>query len=233
MRSTQIAMTAVLLMLTNATFAALVDDVGDADSFGRSVKYLGAKSAPFVYLEPDCSLLGTIQDRCVNIAATGSTSISQSGLITFKIPAFSTRSLVCFSYNLYTSYEFANYTAVKRQSQFSVRPTYTIESSVLNNPSIIDPFTSAPANGKLVGSLSSYNVYRSIGPGDYDFESQFFSRQCSGGLISKAFLQSAGLTSSQIAAFFASPITITIASAGSVSGLEYGGYQFGFRLFGD
>jgi hypothetical protein len=235
MRETKFALAVGLLCLTSTALAALVDDVGDADSFGRQAKYLGAKSSPFIYIEPDCAALGDIGtiDRCVAINPVGTTVTSQTNMAVFKLPANSTRSLICFSYNLYVSYSFTNNSAARRESSISVRPTYTIESPLLNGASIIDPFTGAPANGKISSSLSSYTMARTLSPGDSEFQSQQFGRGCVGGLVNKQLLQSAGLSSFQIALFFANPITVTIGSAGNVRSTERGGYQFGFRLYGD
>jgi hypothetical protein len=234
MTATRFALAVCLLGLTDIAIAALADDVGDADSFGRQAKYIGAKSSPYIYLEPDCASLGDIgTNRCVNLSASGSVPVDQADLIVFKLPANATRSMVCFSFNLSVSYSFANYGSARQQSSLSVRPTYTIESSLLSGAGIVDPYTGAPANGKISSSLSSYQTSRSLTPGDSEFENQHFSRQCVGGLINKSTLQAAGLSNLQIARFFASPITLTIGSAGNARATEFGGYQIGFRLYGD
>ena len=221
-----------LAAATPAAFAALADDVGDADTFGRSVKYLGGKGAPMLNLTQDCANVATF-DRCILITPNSFVNIDQSNLLSIKLPSFSTLSMVCFSVTTNISYRFNNTSTARMQHSFSMWPTFTIESTVLNNPSIIDPTTGLPANGKLVSRLNSFSVINSLQPGDTEQQSLSFSRECVGGLVSRSYLLGIGLTSSQVTSFFANPITITFGAAGTANNVLFASYLMGVRLYGD
>src|SRR5262245_43422531 len=73
------------------------DEVGDADSFGRAVVYLGFAQAAAVSLETTCPPPPLPFGRCVPLnAQPGPTSFNETNLATMLIPGKSTNSLLCF-----------------------------------------------------------------------------------------------------------------------------------------
>jgi hypothetical protein len=236
MRAIQYASAIGALILTGTALGApTAADVGDADSFARDVKYLGAKSGTGVYFAQDCVQQGPGPNNlCLTVVPNTSNPIDQSNLISIKLPAYATRSLLCFSVTTSISNWINNSASPgKLLTQFSVRPVVTVESSVFNNSAIIDPYTNLPLGGKLTIPLASYSDTHYVGPYEKEIKTQNFSRECVGGLISKSQLQAYGFSALQANSVFANPITVTVSAVGYVSGIESGHYQYGLRLFGD
>jgi len=236
MRTLKNAVAVSALALSISTIAASVNDVGDADSFGRDVKYLGAKSAPTVFLRTDCSEIpaGSI-DRCIVVNPnTAAVPLDQDNLLSIKIPGGSSRSLLCYSITTTISYQVVSSPTIKAQMLFMLDHTVAIESSALKASNIVDFNTGLPANGKLTFPLSAYYEERILDVNVNEGKRQTFSRDCVGGFINKQLLQAGyGLTSAQVAAFFASPITIRMGTTGRVARARSGNYSFGVRVYGD
>jgi hypothetical protein len=228
-----------LLITTGAWSAPPASDVGDPDSFGRGVKYLGSAGTPQVLLQSDCtpSANNPIDpgSRCVLLAAQpSSTAYDESSLASIKLPANASRSLLCFTVTPVTTYGFNNATDAKRYTRFSVRATYTIQSDVFNDPTLINPNTNTPLAGKISGSMTLLSRSFALPAGDQTNDYQSFSRSCIGGLISKQMLQDAyGLTAAQAAAVFAKPITLSFGTAGNTQLLSYAVVSYGVRIYGD
>src|SRR5262245_30626020 len=70
-----------------AAAAPTVDDVGDADSFGRNVTYIGMTQTDSVTLSPDCTGSDPEVERCI-IAnpAPAPTSFNESDLAIINLP---------------------------------------------------------------------------------------------------------------------------------------------------
>src|SRR4030095_16747355 len=96
--------TALGLMIAVAAQAAppTVEEVGDPDSFGRDVIYLGNAQTSNVALQGDCTpdpmFPRAPNDRCIVLnAQPAATSFNEDGLATLALPAESTKSLICFA----------------------------------------------------------------------------------------------------------------------------------------
>src|SRR5688572_29915259 len=139
-----------------------VEEVGDADSFGRDVIYLGSAQTANVGLNPDCtpdpSNPPLPNDRCVVLnAQPAATSWNEDGLATMQLPAESTRSLICFALTPNVFFEFLNLTGVAQSNaSFTARAVITIENAVLDDPTLIDPNTGLPYGGRMTLPLSTY-----------------------------------------------------------------------------
>jgi hypothetical protein len=84
--------------LVTAAAAPTVEDVGDPDSFGRNVTYLGLAQTTVVTLTDDCTGSDPTIERCiVNQPAPLSTNFNETDLATMNLPAKATKSLVCFA----------------------------------------------------------------------------------------------------------------------------------------
>src|SRR3954447_17549617 len=107
------------LMIAVAAQAAppTVEEVGDPDSFGRDVIYLGNAQTSNAALQEDCTpdpmFPPAPNDRCIVLnAQPAATSFNEDGLATLALPADSTKSLVCFALTPNPNFEFFNLTGV-------------------------------------------------------------------------------------------------------------------------
>lgn len=208
-------------------------EVGDADSFGRGVNFLGLLSG-FTYLQADCVVPGEPADpRCITLnPAPALTSFQTGDLASITLPAKSTNSLLCHWQTPIVFVGFANFTANPEQYRFQALPVYRIENEVLQGLS--DPNTGTPYNGAIELPLSAINVSGSINPGEYNIEQFTFSRVCIGGLVSKqSLIGSYGLTEQQAKQFFKKPITITMSIRGNARMVDAANINFGTRFVGD
>lgn len=216
-----------------AKAAPTAAEVGDADSFGRNVHWMGLLSA-YIYLQPDCVVPGEPADpRCIQLnPEPGFTSFDAPDLAAITLPGKSTHSLICHWQTPIVSVGFANFTAATEQYRFQAYPVYRIESEVLDGLS--DPNTGTPYNGAIELPLGAINVSGSIDPGEYNVEQFTFTRSCIGGLVSKRSLVNGyGLTEQQAKQFFKKPITITMSIRGSARMVDAANINFGTRFTGD
>ena len=147
MKSSVIALS--LLIATAAQAAApTVEEVGDADSFGRDVIYLGNAQTSNVALVADCTPDPMApppppNDRCIVLNPQPAvTTFSEDGLATVQLPADVTKSLICFALTPNVNFEFSNQTGVQQSNAFyNARALITIENEVLDDPTLIDPAT--------------------------------------------------------------------------------------------
>jgi len=204
-------------------------DVGDAGSFGNKVIWLGWVTTGAVSFASDCTpILPTLgpDDRCVPIAAVGATPFAFADLGRVTLPANSSNALLCHWATPNGSYTLFNPTAVPATGEIVVRPTYRLESKVLQGPTF---------NGGIDVTVSGYRDFATVAAGALQVHSITASRDCIAGLVTKASLvNDYGLTPQQAAAFFQGPITIRAGVSGLVSGkLSDGFIIYGTRLTGD
>ncbi len=212
------------------------DQVGDPDSFGRNVKWLGLLSA-FINLQEDCTPPpGEPPDpSCITLnPAPAPTSFDIPDLDSITLPRRASRSLLCHWQTPVAVYLAANDTGVRQQTRFRVFPVYRIQSDVLNDPALIDPGTGLPLGGVIELPLSAINVMQGIEPGEFQREDFRGTRVCIAGLISKANLMGTyGLSEAQVRDFFRNPITISMGLAGQAQMVTAASINFGTRIMGD
>lgn len=221
--------------LLAAAAAPTVDDVGDPDSFGRNVTYLGLAQTLAVSLAPDCTGTDPTTEHCiVQNAAPAVTSFNESNLATMNLPAKATKSLICFALTPFIDISWNNGTAVPQTARFNASAVITIDNDLLADPALIDPTTGLPFGGSLTLSLSTWRHLKSLQPGDFENESSTQSRNCIAGIISqRALVDNYGLTANQAKDFFKKPMTLHFGARGSVSMSDYTTYFYGIRLYGD
>jgi hypothetical protein len=214
--------------------------VGDTDSFGRYVKYIGLMSTGFILVQSDCSVAATgplgPEDHCVvTNPAPANTSFTIPDVARMIIPGKSTNSLFCHTQTPVVTYAFANNTGVYQpNARFALTPSYTIQNAVLNDPSMIDPTTGLPFNGQLKLSLAGIRHGRSLQPGENQIERDNNTRACISGLVSKANLvDSFGLTAVQAANFFKNDSIITMSLTGQAAMVDFAAINYGTRFYGD
>jgi hypothetical protein len=214
--------------------------VGDADSFGRYVKYIGLISTGFILVQSDCSPDATgplgPEDHCVvTNPAPAITTIDIPDVARMIIPAKSSNSLFCHTQTSIVTYDFANDTGVYQpNARIVLTPNYTIQNAALNDPSMIDPTTGLPFDGQLNLGLAGIRHARSLQPGENQIERDNTTRSCIAGLVSKANLMgSFGLTATQAANFFKNDSIITMNLTGQAQMVDFATINYGTRFFGD
>ena len=217
-----------------AAAAPTVEEVGDADSFGRNAKWLALMSG-YAYLSTDCTPpVGEPADpNCVLInPAPGFTSFDVPDVAAITLPGKSANSFLCHSQTPVTSVGFFNPGATREQYRFQLFAVYRIESEVLQG--LNDPNTGDPYNGAIEVGIGSVLDTGYLEPGDNMVKQYTQSRNCIAGLVSQRNLVNGyGLTEAQARKFFKKPITIRMSLRGNVRMVDAAAINVGTRVTGD
>ncbi|HET7811931.1 MAG TPA: hypothetical protein VFL16_15275 [Steroidobacteraceae bacterium] len=218
-----------------AMAAPTVGEVGDPDSFGRAVTYLGLTQTLPVLLIDDCSGSDPTIERCiVNQPVPLSTAFSEADLATMTLPGKATKSILCFTLTPFIDVSWQNPTASTQVARFTATADITIDNEVLDDPALIDPGTGLPFGGSLSLGLSTWHNTHSMAPGEFEDERSTQTRACIAGLLSKRNLvEGYGLTDAQATQFFKKPMTIHFGAHGSAQLSQLTQYFYGIRLYGD
>jgi hypothetical protein len=213
---------------------------GDADSFGRNVKFIGLIASGAISLQSDCtpdpSFPPGPEDHCfVTNPAPAVTTFTVNDAARMIIPAKSSNSLFCHWQTPIAVYSFENPTAVyQHNARIIVTPSYVVQNAVLNDPSMIDPTTGLPFNGQLTVSLAGIRHSRGLQPGDAQIDRDAETRVCIAGMISKqALIDGYGLTPTQATNFFKNDTTITMNISGSAALVGFASIIYSTRFVGD
>jgi hypothetical protein len=220
-------------------------DVGDADSFGHSALYMGAKSG-FITLTPACTPAPTPMppatandDQCFNLgpapATTGATTLfTANDILRINLPAKATRTIIYPALNFFLSYQLQNLSpTVATNAHFRWTASVDIESAVLLDPALIDPNTSMPYNGVLTFQFTySYNDDRTMQIGDRQKLRETLVRVGNAG-INKAGLVAGGLPQAVVDEMFKKPMTLRMNVTGSAQYVTDASLTCNMRLFGD
>ncbi len=216
------------------------DGVGDVESFGKNVIFLGVKQTENVSLQADCSAVDPADPgACVELPVdlSQNTNVDEAEVARFVLPKRSTKSLICFTVTMFSSWNWINTTGGSEFASMTVNPTFQIENDVLIG--LTDPNTGLPFNGQLfvngAAGLSTYFQFRNLEAGDFEFNAPRLGRDCTGGLISQRVLRDVyGLTDRQAKDFFKKEETrIIFGVRGNVSSVDSANYSYGIRLYGD
>jgi hypothetical protein len=221
--------------LLTAAAAPTVEEVGDADSFGRNVIYLGMAQTQGVVVQPDCTGSDPTLERCIVAnPAPATTTFNESDLASITLPAKASKSLLCFTLTPLVSIGWFNPLATPANARFNANAVITIDNEVLDDPALIDPGTGLPFGGTLTVGLSTFSELHTLQPGETDNKNLFMTRSCIAGIISKRVLvESYGFTEGLAKEFFKKPITLSFGARGSVALADFLSYFYGFRLYGD
>lgn len=219
--------------------AATPATVGDADSYGRYVKFIGLMNTGVITLASDCTPDPAFppgpEDHCIATAAAPAiTPINIPDAARVLIPAKSANSLFCHWQTPFVVYGFANPTGTPQPgARIIITPTYTIQNPVLNDPALVDPDTGAPLAGSITVALPGVRRARSLDPGEVQVERENGTRVCDTGIVSKALLAGYGLSAAQQAAFFKADTVITMNITGSARLVDFASIIYGTRFVGD
>jgi hypothetical protein len=217
-------------------------DVGDPDSFGRNAQYMGDASG-FITLSPACTPAPTPvppatadDNQCFNLSpAPATTTFSAQDICRIKLPKNSTNNLIYPVLTFFTNYQLQNSTGVAQpQAIFTYSASLTVVSTVLNDPSIIDPNTGLPANGQLVFAFSPnrFQVDRSLAVDERVRTRLDYSRAGNAG-INKDTLVSEGIPQNVVNDLFNKPMTIRMDVTGTAQFVTDASITCNMRLFGD
>ena len=227
---------ALTLSLASCAAAAVTpEEVGDADSFGLPVIYLGLADTITGYGQADCSNEPPLpQTKCITLLPQpASTTFDEPRSDSIELPANATRSLLCFTLTPSAHYELRNQTGVWQPlARFQTQARITIENPVLND--VINPDTGESYDGHIDWNLSVLKEARSLPAGEMELKNMLITRSCIGGIVStRSLVETHGLTPEQAKAFFASPMTVYLGFSGSVQLVTSMGLSYGMRLYGD
>jgi hypothetical protein len=221
----------------NAAAPPTSASVGDANSFGRGLIWLGLLDTEIDLLSDCTGLPAETQNRCVVAAAApAATSFSYLDLNRITLPAQSTHSLLCQWFTPQVTIQFSNPTASPISASVNWVPSLTVESSVLSNPALIDKSTGQPFNGQLTAWLmgGGYNETFTLAAGDSRSVTNSVSRVCVAGSLDKQnLMQNYGLNAAQAQEVFNHDMTIHLNISGSVTGTSAAYLYFGLRFVGD
>jgi len=222
------------------TAGVSASDVGDADSFGRNAHWMGLMTSGVIQLsdEPtDCdpaNFQGGPDDHCVVLNAQPAvTTFDFPDVGRMVVPAKSANSLFCHMQTPISSALLQNYATPNMTARVTFNPSFTFENDVLNDPSIIDPSTGLPYNGKITFTLPGIAHRQTLQPGENFFGRDDETRVCINGMISKAQLKSAGLTDAQATNFFKKDTIVTMGISGNAQGVVFASIINNVRWMGD
>jgi hypothetical protein len=219
-----------------APAALTIEEVGDPDTFGKPLKWLGLVSIN-LSLTDNCSPVAgePALENCIELApAPAATPINAPDLASITLPGRSAETLLCHWQTPIVSYSLANYDAAPAQYAFRLSPTYRFESDVLDDPALINPGTGLPFGGSLSLSLTSVNRFGTLQPGEFEVQYESGTRMCIGGVLSqRSLVQQWGLTPAQARRFFRRPITIVMGLNGNTRLVDGANINFGTRFVGD
>jgi hypothetical protein len=214
-------------------------DVGDVDSFGRNVRWLGLMSYGGLVLRQDCTPVdGDPPDmRCMQVdPAQVSNQLQEfQDIARMTLPGRSTNSFLCHWLTPTAIGNFNNQSGYDdRNSRLSLFPSLTVENTALNAPGLVDPETGLPLNGKLNVYLNTNHVFEHLDANEQMPLRYTASRTCIGGYVSKQQLMSYyGLSEAQAADFFRNPTTIRLNLQVMASQVQYANIAYGVRFVGD
>lgn len=220
-----------------------VADVGEPDSFGKNVKFLGIAMTGVIYVYYSCDpavLLAELDltlgadDRCLAHTVGGATStgtFNDLGRIT--IPGKSADNVIYFIINNTVNNEFQNNFSNGLPVFFSYIPRLTIESTALNDPTALDPTTGMPLNGVLTVSTGGAKQFaKTIPANDSEFSFDSYSRASTRG-FARSYFEDLGLPNNVIKQLYKQPMTIKLGMRVTVRGVFFGQYLYAMRLMGN
>jgi hypothetical protein len=210
-------------------------DVGDSDSFGRPLRWLGVADMS-VRLTADCSAPVDPDTGCQELAAPATvTAFEFEDLGRIVLPPRSSQSLLCHWFSPALTLNYQNPTAAQVVARLDYFPTLTVENPVLATPGLVDPGTGAPLAGRLTTSMTALELLRvPLPPGASFSERQRDSAVCIAGFLTrKALIEFYGLSPAQATEFFRQPTTIRMNVSGQAQFVSDATLYFGLRVLGD
>jgi hypothetical protein len=216
-----------------APTSVTVGDVGDVDSFGRNLRWLGVTNG-FTLLATSCDPADPTP--CKELAPVPAvTAFDFPDIARIALPKKATHSLLCYWYSPVLTVNWQNATAASVVGRLAINPTLTVENPVLADPALIDPSTGAPFGGKLETSMTSSERFEvPMAPGVTFTERTRDSAVCIAGFLTRRnLIDGYGLTPAQADEFFKKPTTVRLNVQGTAQHVAFANMIFGLRIIGD
>lgn len=132
------------------------------------------------------------------------------------------------------NYQLNNTTRVPQANAiFRAHTIITIESAVLNDPTLVDPITGLPYNGKIVTTFPfAEGTNRSLAIDERIQKGMRFSA-AGIGTFDTEFFVSMNIPAKVVKRLFAKPMTVRVGVAGNIKLVDTGLIAIGLRLMGD
>lgn len=212
-------------------------DVGDADSFGRPVRWMGFASTPGINVRDSCVPRPEETPSLCMESSTGQEyrEAEFRDLAQITLPARSTHSLLCHWLTPSVAGILQNSSGIDNgQAELVAMPSITIENEVLNDPTILDPVTGLPYNGKMEVYANTSMISAPLDTGEQTFQLASSTRTCISGYLNRRELVSSwGLTDAQALEFFNKPMTLRLHILVAVRMVLDGQVAMSVRFVGD
>lgn len=215
-----------------SAYAVTPEDVGDVDSFGRHLRWLGVTNA-FLTLAETCDDPAAACQ--VLNPSPASTSFSFTDTVRIRLPAKATHSLLCYWFSPVLQVTYANQTAAPVVARLTYLPTLIVTNPVLDDPALIDPTTGAPFGGRLTTGMTSPERFEvPLDPGVQITERTRDAAVCIAGFLGRrTLIDQFGLTEAQATQFFRKPTTVSLDVQGNTQHVRFASLVFGLRIIGD
>lgn len=231
----------IVAMMFGLCVATVAGAVNDPDSTGRTVKYLDAVNPAIIsYYTPTSSCFQfapsagtqTSPITCVPLAGAGFESLPVTSVGDIVVAANASYSMLSLNLLSVSNYNLTNASTARSTLILSGLVKVSIESSMLNDPSLINPRTGQAFNGKIETTYQWFYDQRSVegntsfGVADKaPFEATILSRK----MLTSLY----GISTTRAALVFARPITVRISTTGNLLGTGNAHFFVNGRLFGD
>ncbi len=217
--------------------------VGDPETFGRNVKFLGQTFNGAVHVYRSCDpavLLADLGvelfpgDVCVVHQIPGpTTNATFDDLGSITLPGRAADNAIYYILNNSIYNELRNEIAGPLFSSFYYAPRLTVESAALNDPAAVNPTTGLPLNGRVtfaVGADKGFSKTLPVGFEETEFgnDSRAASRS-----ISRSFWAGLGLPPRVVDNIYRQPMTIRFGLRVQVHGVFFGQYFYSAQLMGN
>lgn len=222
--------------MVSAAAAPTLEEVGDVESFGRNVTWLGLTQGNLTLTHSKCPSPADPDQPCVELqAAPLPSGFAFDDIARVVLPPKATNSLLCHWFSPVLDIAYANPTAAPVVARLNYSPTLTIENEVLNDPSLLDPNTGLPYGGKLrTGMTASERFEVPLPAGLFLSTRERDSATCIAGFISKrALVDNYGLTEAQARQFFKKKTVVRMNVSGSTQFVDEASLIMGLRIVGD
>lgn len=213
-----------------------LEDVGDVDSFGRNVTWLGVTQMN-IDLAPTCPKPGTYADHACAVLqpAPAPTGFEFGDVARIALPPRATHSILCHWLSPVLQVRYENPTAGSAIARLNLQPTLTIENPVLDDPALLDPTTGMPFGGRLTTSMTASELFEvPLPPGMALTARERDSATCVAGFLTRrSLVELWGLTPAHAEAFFDKPTTVRMNLRGSAQYVSGASLVYGLRIVGD
>lgn len=230
------ARTATLPATTGGEKKPDIVDVGDVDSFGNALRWLGVTQASVVLGDACEPAAPGAADQCVVLAAPGlPTTFAFRDIARITLPKNASESLLCQWFSPVLTMTYANPGTVPVMGQLSYSPTLTVDNPVLDDPALINAATGLPFDGSLETSMTaSERFIEPLAPGAVQSVRDRDTATCIAGFINRrSLVDTFGLTPAQAREFFKRKTTVRLNVSGSARYVSDANLIFGLRIIGD